>query len=224
MGTENTFRKSCTLGILFLLPLITYGLGNGLVMSSVESAGHLSDVYNNRFQVMAGGILMFVNSVTVMFVGIIIYPLLARFNKTVALAYLGCRMLEAVVLAVGIVSLLSLIGIGEKYNNTVTPDVTHLETLFTLCTGIHFYAYQLAMLALGLGSVAFFRLLYKNMCVPPILSLLGITGYILLMVGALLELFGYGVGVMLSLPGGLFELIFGVWLIFVEPFKASKGI
>jgi hypothetical protein len=34
------------------------------------------------------------------------------------------------------------------------------------------------------------------------------------MAGAIVEIFGVHIGVMLSIPGGLFELIVGLWLIF----------
>lgn len=201
------------MGILFLIPLITYGVGNGLMMSVMEVPGHLSGVYGRRFQVLTGGMLMFANSVAVMFVGIVVFPVLARFNQKVALAYLSSRILEAVILVVGIVGLLSLVSVSEQYNRVTTPDATYFETLFTLGIRTHFYAYQLAMLALGTGSVMFCGLLYKNRLVPSFLSILGITGYILLMAGAFLELCGYGVGVLLSIPGGIFEVILGIWLI-----------
>ena len=40
----------------------------------------------------------------------------------------------------------------------------------------------------------------------------GLAGYALLAAGALSALIGHDVSLALSVPGGLFELVFGVWL------------
>ena len=45
------------------------------------------------------------------------------------------------------------------------------------------------------------------------LGLWGMIGYIIFISGTILELFGFPVGVLLALPGGLFELSLSVWLI-----------
>jgi hypothetical protein len=40
-----------------------------------------------------------------------------------------------------------------------------------------------------------------------------VLGYAIFILGAVLEIFGYRVGVPLSIPGGLFEIVFAVLLI-----------
>jgi hypothetical protein len=49
--------------------------------------------------------------------------------------------------------------------------------------------------------------------VPRFLAVWGIVGYAVLAVGGMLEILGYGVGLALSAPGGLFELVVGVLLV-----------
>ena len=43
---------------------------------------------------------------------------------------------------------------------------------------------------------------------------LGLAGYTLLALGAVAELLGFGLGLALSIPGGLFEVVLGVILLF----------
>ena len=45
------------------------------------------------------------------------------------------------------------------------------------------------------------------------LAIYGLAGYAIFLVGAILEILGHNVGVALSIPGGLFEIAFGVLLI-----------
>jgi hypothetical protein len=40
-----------------------------------------------------------------------------------------------------------------------------------------------------------------------------LVGYAILMAGTIAEIFGIHIGVMLSIPGGLFEVGLGFWLI-----------
>jgi hypothetical protein len=49
--------------------------------------------------------------------------------------------------------------------------------------------------------------------VPRTLALWGVAGYAIHLGGAIAEVFGIHVGLLMSLPGGLFEVAFGIWLI-----------
>ena len=76
------------------------------------------------------------------------------------------------------------------------------------------------MLILGFGSLFFCWLLYQTELIPRPLALLGLVGYATLMVGALLEIVGFSIGIFHFIPGGLFELLLPLWLL-VYGFKAS---
>jgi hypothetical protein len=49
--------------------------------------------------------------------------------------------------------------------------------------------------------------------VPRFLAAWGLLGYAVLMTGSIAEIFGLHIGLVFSIPGGLFELVLGVWLI-----------
>ena len=55
--------------------------------------------------------------------------------------------------------------------------------------------------------------LFRTRMVPRTLAVWGVVGYAIHLTGAVAEIFGIHVGLVLSLPGGLFEVAFGVWLI-----------
>lgn len=73
--------------------------------------------------------------------------------------------------------------------------------------------YQVAEMLLGLGCIFLCSLLFRARLVPRLLAMWGAIGYAFLMTGAVAEIFGIHIGLVFSIPGGLFELTLGVWLI-----------
>src|SRR3954451_259765 len=71
----------------------------------------------------------------------------------------------------------------------------------------------------GVGGIILTHLLLVSRLVPRAIALLGLVGYLLLTVGVPLDLLGVldlsdGPGLLLLVPGGLFELVFvPIWLI-----------
>jgi hypothetical protein len=137
-----------------------------------------------------GPSLMLLNSVVVATIGALVFRVFRRGHLRTAATYLITRALEATLLAVGVFLLTSM---GSAAGNNL--------------------AYQFAMLILGVGSVPFCWALQRDRLVPGWLAVWGIVGYVVLAAGALLELIGLSVGLVLTIPGGLFEVAFGLTLI-----------
>jgi hypothetical protein len=142
-----------------------------------------------------GGILMLANSAMVIAIGFLLYPVLEPYDGRVARGYLITRIVEGSLLAAGVVCLLAVSMLGSR------------------AATLNFYAYESAMAVLGFGSLFFCHLLYRRHLVPGWLAIAGLVGYAVFLAGAVLELAGYRGGLILSIPGGLFELVFGTWLI-----------
>ena len=69
------------------------------------------------------------------------------------------------------------------------------------------------MIALGLGSLLLCHGLYTSRLVPRPIALLGFVGYALVLVwGVLGVLLGQDPGMVLFVPGAIFELAFPAWL------------
>jgi hypothetical protein len=199
-------------GALFLVPLFAYGIGSQLIASLIGGSDQMLSLASARPQLITGALLLVLNSITVTAIALVLYPVLKRYHPRAGLWYLAARMMEALILIVGLIGLLLLYTLSAEQANTNLADPTCTGLFFQMATQMNFWAYQLAMLILGLGSLPFCHVLFKAGLVPASLAILGLLGYALLALGACFELFGYPVGILLSLPGGLFELIFGIWL------------
>ncbi len=207
----GSLRKTEILvGALFLIATAAYIAGSGLLEFVLRSADRLVDAHLYTTRVVSGALLELLDAAAVVGIGILLFPILKKQNGFVARAYLGTRIVEAMLLVLSIAASLLLI-IESKIFASVSPA--------TLVAG-HYGAFALATVVLGLGSLPFCYTLYTARLIPQSLSVLGFIGYAALLAWGGLQIFGYSAGMILFLPGGLFEVIFPVWLI-VKGFNPS---
>lgn len=217
----NTNKKTAiSVGVLMLLATVTYMTGSGLLQSTLNLPDYLLNIYTNRAQVIFGVFLEFIDAAAVVGIGILMFPILKKHNEAIALGYAGTRIIEFILIIVSGISLLLLIPLSQEYAQVGASDVAYFQTLGNLFIEQSDLAFQIAMIALGLGSLPFCYLLYKSKLIPRWLSGLGFIGYAALLAGGLLVIFGSNLNLVLYIPGGLFELIFPIWL-FVKGFNLS---
>jgi hypothetical protein len=219
MTTNKTTAR--LVGALFLITTATYITGNALLESLLGTPDFLATLSATR--VSLGALLMFINCAGVVGIGVLMFPLLKQHSETVAVAYVATRIIEFILLSVGVISFLSLIPLSQEYIKAGTADPSCFQTLGALAIKGNFFAYQLAMIVLGMGSLMFCYLLYQSKLIPRFMASWGLIGYAALLMGALLELFGFKVGLLYSVPGGLFELALAFWL-FVKGFHSPATV
>lgn len=132
-----------------------------------------------------GALLIIANSVMVMFIGILLRKTLKLYNHLVGDVYLFTRIFEALSLSTILL------------NGIVPNDL----------------GYFLAMLVLGIGSIPMCLTLLKHKIAPAWLAIWGVVGYAVFAFGFLMELFGKAWSMYLLGLGGLWEVVFAVWLI-----------
>ena len=187
---DSSVRRTARIvGVLVLAGYI-YGVGSLIATGIVDSG----DRSGSTALFVTGIALMLLNSAFVIGIGVLMFSILQPHNQAIAAGYLGTRIFEGVVLAIGVVCLIVLSGDAATDANSV--------------------CYNVAEAGLGIGSLFFCALLFRTGLVPRFLAVWGFIGYAAFAVGNLLELFGVaGAGLVGAIPGGLFELTFGVWLI-----------
>jgi len=211
-------------GVFFIAAFIAYGGGNGLIVSIINGPGGLANVYAHKSQMAFGAILMaIVHTFLNTGLAVIMLPTLKQYNKNIAYGYLSAAATATVMLIVGAIFLLLLVPLSEEYVKASPADIHYLQSLGMLCVKGNYYAYQVAMAIWGIGGLLFCYLLHVSRLVPRLFSTCGFIGYIIFLSGTMLELYGYNVGVLLDIPGGLFELSVSVWLI-IKGFSPQRRI
>ena len=220
--TTNGKTTTRIVGALILIATVTYMLGDGLLGSILNAPDYLRHVSSNSTQVVIGVLLRFIDAAAVAAIGMLLFPILRKHNEAIALSYAGTRIIECVLLLVAGISSLSLITLSHDYVQAGVSDASYIQALGGVLGAQSGLAFQIAMIALGLGSLPFCYLLYRARLIPRSLSVLGLIGYAALFIGGLVELFGLNLSMMHFLPGGIFELVLPIWLI-VKGFNASTS-
>jgi hypothetical protein len=195
-------KTGILIGILFLLAMAAYMIGSEWVLNPAA-----------EFRQRIGFVLEFVNSAAVVGIAALLFPVLKKGEERVAVSYAAARSIEAGLLLVCSVCAHLSVSMGLEGTLLSESLLQFRELLF-----------QMAMIALGAGSIGFCRLLLRERLAPRGLAILGIAGYICLFVSGWFGFFGMGqAGMILYVPGAIFEIVFPIWLIVRGLPKSAKA-
>lgn len=148
-----------------------------------------------------------------------LFPVLRRQSESAALGFLAARVVEAALILMGVVSLLSILALRADAAGAPAADpgslVTAGSTLLAVYDGTFLLGQSLmpVVSALCLGSV-----MYRYHLVPRIIPAIGLFGAPLLLASDIAVLLGvYPQGTapaaLAALPIAFWELALGVWLV-----------
>ena len=192
----------------------------GLYQSILGAPNHLSTLSANSMLLAFAAILWLMAVVGDAAHGVLMFPILKQHNERIAVGYLAARIVDAVFIAIMVLFILIQIPLGGEYIKAAAADASALQALGTLFTQAQLYAYEIGMSMLGISSLLLCSTLYKANLVPRWLAIWGLLGYATILVGMVSAVMGSGLGDLFSLPGGLWEVFMGVWLI-TKGFNAS---
>jgi hypothetical protein len=158
---------------------------------------------------------------------VVLYPLVKRQNHIVALGYVTARVMEGAMIAVGILSLLSVVTLRQDFAGVAGVDAASLVPIGSALVAVHDWTFLLGpgfLAPLGNGILLGY-LMYRSGLVPRGMAMLGLIGGPLLIVAFVAVLFGAFAQVSLpvaiaTIPEFLWELSLGIYLV-VKGFKPS---
>jgi hypothetical protein len=211
-----------TFGVLFIIAFLSYGIGSGLIDSIINVPDFLNNISKNKTTIIIGVVLIaIIHTIVNIGLPVIMLPILKPFNKTLSYGYLSAAVTATILVAVGAIFLLLLLPLSDEYIKLGSTNSSNIETLGLILNKGGYFSYQIGMAIWGFGGLLLCYLLFQSKLVPRYLSIWGFIGYVVFIFGTILELFGYNVGVLLSIPGGLFEITLSMWLI-IKGFNVSK--
>lgn len=209
------------LGAAFLIVIITSAIG-GTILSSVLGTGSISDILvniSNKLTLMhisiLGGML---NSTAIVVLAVLLYVVLHKQNKIIALVALGLWLAEAIFYAIMQIGALALIPLSLDFVHAGAPVHSFYQTLGDfLYNGVYNQGLTIHMWFYCIGGILWYSLFYTSRFIPRVISLFGVIAASVGFVGILIQFFGYVVPIFVYLPIGVFEFIIAVWLM-------TKGI
>ncbi len=208
MSSSN--RHLLVAGVLYLLTFVS--IPTLALYSSVHVPNYILGGGPDA-SVIIGGILEIIVALAGIGTAVALYPILKKQNEGVALGLVGSRVLEASTIFIGVMFLLSVV--------TLRQSAAGASALVTSKTLVIMYD---RMFLIGqsflpaINDILLGFLLYQSRLVPRILSLIGLVGGPLLIIGDICVLLGF-IGQrdlitgLFAVPVALFEFALGIYLI-----------
>jgi hypothetical protein len=211
-------------GVLYLAGMVVGIGGNIMIQSILTAPDPLSTVAASSLLLTVGVVCWLATVVGDAAHGVLMFPVLKQHSERSAVGYLAARIMDATFIAVMCLLILMQIPIGATYLNAGTADTTYLQALSIVLTQANLYAYDLAMITVGVAGLILCTAFCRTGLVPGPLALWGLVGYLVILAGSLLQILGFHLNSIQAIPGGLWEVFIGVWLIvkgFTIPTVAS---
>ena len=227
----DRMRKTALVaGGLYLITFIA-GIPPALVLYSDvlnNPAGFIMGTGNDT-AVLWGGLLELINAIACIGTAVVLFPVVKRQNEAAALGFVTSRMFEAAVIAIGIVSLLSVVTLRQDLAGAAGTDAAALATTGHALVAAYDWALLLgpgvmpAVNALLLGY-----LMYRSGLVPRLIPTMGLIGAPLLLASSITTMFGHNdqvsvLSVIAVIPIFFWELSLGLYML-VKGFKPSPLI
>jgi hypothetical protein len=213
-------------GIFFVLTFLTSIPAALLYTPVLESAGAIVSA-GNAARVRWGAFLEVILVIANVGTAVTLFPIVKRQNEGIALGYVAARTVESIIIVVGMLSVLSLVTLGQDLAGATGADATPLGAVGPLLATIHEWASLFGpTYCAGIGNgILLGFLLYRSGLVPRGLALLGLVGGPLICAAATAVLFGVvdrssGPALLVALPEIAWEASLGIYLI-VKGFKPA---
>src|ERR1035437_9138113 len=217
----NKYRMTARIvGVVYLAGFVVGIAGNLMIQSILGETNRRSAISANSMTLAIGASLWLMAVAGDAAHGVLMFPILNRHSQRLAIGYLTARIVDAVFIAIMVLFILIQIPLGSEFKAS-SSVASYLQALSTLFAQSQQYAYEIGMISLGLAGLMLCYTLYRTKLVPQWLALWGIVGYASIFCGMVSAIMGSGLGDVSSIPGGLWEVFIGVWLI-VKGFNEPK--
>jgi hypothetical protein len=177
-------------------------------------------------QVLWGCFLDMVNALACVGTAVTLFPVVKRQNEATALGFVTTRVLEAAIIMIGVVSLLSVVTLRQELGGATGADAATLVTTGQALVAVRDWTFLLGpSLMAALNALLLGSLMYRSGLVPRIIPTMGLIGAPLLLAATIATLFGYNEQISVwsgiaTLPVAAWELSLGVYMV-VKGFKPS---
>ena len=226
MKNFSNKKAAKIVGVFFILAAVTAVIGLILYDPILNGPDYLIKGSQHANQVILGAVLELILVVSAIGTSTTMFPFLRKYNETIALWHVCFRFLEAIIITVGVISVLSLLTLSQEFVAGGATNAASFLASGIVLKAVHDWTFLLGPnIMLGINTIMYSYIFYKSKLVPRFISILGMTGATLVFIAGLLEMFGVipqvsVLGGILSLPVAANEMILAGWLI-VKGFNES---
>lgn len=211
-------KNAMLIGILYIVAAVTSIIAVVFYQSVLSEQWYMSAANGFETKVLIGVLNDVFLVAAAIGTAVMLFPYLRRSNEHIALGYLCFRFMEAVFIAIGLVSILGLLQLSIQYEDGSLASGT-INAAGILLQSFHRWTFMLGPnLMLGLNTFMYSYLLFRTGLVPKKLALFGMVTAVMVFIAGLLDMFGIVEPVstvkgLIALPVGVYEMSLAVWLI-----------
>ena len=219
--TDPSYRTTARIiGGIYLAGMVIGIGGNVLVQSILAAPGGLATIAASSTLLALGAIAWLATVAGDAVHGVLMFPVLRRHSERTAVGYLAARIADALFIAIMALLIVAQIPIGVRFLEAGAADTTYLQAASAVLSEANLYAYEFAMITVGVAGVVLCSAFLRSGLIPRALAIWGLVGYVVLLCGSVLQILGYELHSIQAAPGGAWEVFIGVWLI-VKGFRTS---
>ena len=206
-------------GVFFIAATAAAIIGAQLYAPVLQQTDILSAAGQAPRQIALGALFELILAFSAVGTGIMLYPHLKQYSESWGLGYALFRSLEVVFILLGVISMLSIVKLGQESVNVSGHELLSLQATGNLLKTIYGWAFILGPhFMLGINTFIYSSIFYQTRLLPRRLSLFGMLGAALIFIAAILELLGFiphfSVQLLFfALPVAVFEMVLAAWLI-----------
>lgn len=211
-------RFALAAGILFLATHVSSITARALYLPVLSNPAYINGGGQDS-QVFMGALLEVVLALTIVGTGVALYPVIKRQNEGVALGYVALRILEAGVIAVGAIPLLTIVTLRQDLTDLAPSDTAPLTSALA---AFNSWAFLIGpSLICGSNTFLLAYLLYRSALVPRFIAILGLIGGPLVFASGTAQMFGLYEQV--SVWAGVGAVPIFAWEICLAVYFIAKG-
>ncbi len=173
----NTYRNTARMaGALFLTAMVASLAGGAIVNSIITTPDTPNAVSQNESLLLLGVFLEILNALAVVGIAILMFAVIKEYNETMAVGYLGLRIMESVFCCVMVIAPLSLIIISQGTPVVENLNAGSFEAMSTLSNAIRAAVVDwLIPIFFCLGALLLYTFLYRSKRLPRFISVWGLV-------------------------------------------------
>jgi hypothetical protein len=221
----NSYRNNAKVAGVLLIFATAASLLSSPFLAPIKTL-NFTEFSANQNQALIGALLVFIAAILSVSIAISLYPVLKKFNQSLAIGAVSFRLIEAVLYIVGVVTIIFLLTLSQEFVQAGAPSSSYFQTLGAVfLSGQDWVSFGAGPIAFSLGALMYYYIFYQTRLIPRWLSGWGLIGAALCMVAGLLVMLGLiipvsTIHIVLNLPIAAQEYVLAVWLI-VKGFNPS---
>jgi hypothetical protein len=213
-SSPKDFRTTARIiGVIYLAGMLIGIPANLLVLSILTGPDQLSTIAASSMLLATCVVFWLCTVAGDAAHGVLMFPVLKQHSERSAVGYLAARIMDATFIAVMALLILVQIPIANEYLNAGSADTSYLQALSAVFIDANLYAYEFGMITVGVAGLILCYAFYRSQLIPRLLAVWGLIGYAVLLSGSVLQILGFELNSIQAIPGGLWEVFIGVWLI-----------